>query len=80
MASSHLCADSHRCLQYQLVFDAVYTPLETRLLREAKAAGCTAVDGLEMFVGQAADQFKYFTANDAPVQLMRQKVLDSLSS
>ncbi len=63
---------------YTLVFDAVYTPLHTRLLREAAAAGCTVVTGDEMFVGQAADQFNLFTGKDAPVELMRKVVLDSL--
>ena len=63
---------------YSLVFDAVYTPLQTRLLREAAAAGCAVVTGDEMFVGQAADQFRLFTAKEAPVELMRKVVLDSL--
>ena len=66
-------------MQYKpVVFDAVYTPLETRLLREAKAAGCVTVDGLEMFVGQAAVQFKFFTGEEPPVELMRETVLKSL--
>ncbi|KAI7844252.1 hypothetical protein COHA_002050 [Chlorella ohadii] len=64
---------------FQLVFDAVYTPLHTRLLKEAAAAGCTVVTGETMFVGQAADQFKLFTGKDAPVDLMRTVVLDSLA-
>ncbi len=63
---------------YTLVFDAVYTPLQTRLLKEAAAAGCAVVTGDEMFVGQAADQFTYFTGKEAPVELMRKVVLDSL--
>lgn len=68
------------CLQHQpVVFDAVYAPLETRLLREAAAAGCTTVDGLEMFVGQAAEQFKLFTGAEPPVELMRTTVLASLA-
>ena len=62
-----------------VVFDAVYMPLQTRLLREAAAAGCITVDGLEMFVGQAAEQFKYFTGEEPPVELMRDTVLQSLS-
>jgi shikimate 5-dehydrogenase len=67
-------------VQYKpLVFDAVYTPLETRLLREGKAAGCVTVDGLEMFVGQAAVQFKLFTGLEPPVQLMRETVLAPLT-
>lgn len=60
---------------YQLVFDAVYTPRYTKLLREAGEAGCLVVTGDEMFVGQAADQFKFFTAMEAPVELMRRIVL-----
>jgi len=63
---------------YACVFDAIYTPLETRLLREAKAAGAVPVSGLEMFVGQAAAQFTLFTGKEAPVDLMREAVLSSL--
>lgn len=56
----------HRCLlvfllQFKVVFDAVYTPRETRLLRDAAAAGCLVVDGVAMFVGQAVEQLKLFT-------------------
>ena len=46
---------------YSVVFDAVYTPLETRLLKEAREVGSTIVSGLEMFIGQAAEQFELFT-------------------
>lgn len=60
---------------YDLVFDAVYTPLHTRLLRDAAAAGCATVTGDEMFVGQAADQFRLFTGLEAPVEQMRRVVL-----
>lgn len=63
---------------YQLVFDAVYTPRRTRLLREAEEAGCAVVTGDEMFVGQAAQQFELFTGRPAPVDLMRSVVLKSL--
>jgi shikimate 5-dehydrogenase len=61
------------------VFDAVYTPLETRLIKEARQSGCKVVTGLEMFVGQAAMQFRLFTGQAPPVALMRQLVLDSMS-
>ena len=47
--------------EFALVFDAVYTPIETRLLREAAAAGAATVSGLEMFIGQAGRQFELFT-------------------
>lgn len=50
-----------RCLQFKVVFDAVYTPRETRLLRDAVAAGCLVAEGVAMFVGQAVEQLKLFT-------------------
>lgn len=61
-----------------VVFDAVYTPRETRLLREAKQAGAKTVPGLGMFVHQAAVQFELWTELKAPVQLMTETVLEAL--
>lgn len=60
---------------FKVVFDAVYNPLETRLLREAKECGCTQASGLDMFVGQAAQQFELFTGKKAAESLMRKAVL-----
>lgn len=62
----------------QVVFDVVYNPLETRLLREAKAAGCITISGVEMFINQAILQFEQFTGIDAPAEVMRQVVLKEL--
>jgi len=62
----------------QVVFDVVYNPLETRLLREAAAAGCTTISGVEMFINQAVLQFERFSGVDAPVAVMRQVVLEGL--
>ena len=64
---------------FGLVFDAVYTPLETRLLREAKTAGAIAVNGVDMFVGQAARQFTLFTGKAPPLELMRATLMESLT-
>lgn len=64
---------------FSLVFDAVYTPLETRLLREAKLAGAVAVNGVDMFVGQAARQFTLFTGKPPPMDLMRATLMASLN-
>jgi len=61
-----------------VAFDAVYTPLETRFLREAKEAGCVIVTGLEMFVGKAAEQFRLWTGKEAPTELMRKVVVEKL--
>ena len=49
-----------------VVFDTVYTPPQTRLLRDAAAAGCVCVPGSTMFLGQAAAQFEAWTGLDAP--------------
>ncbi|KAF3454389.1 hypothetical protein FNV43_RR04836 [Rhamnella rubrinervis] len=46
---------------YKLVFDSVYTPRKTRLLKEAEAAGAITVSGVEMFLRQAIGQFNLFT-------------------
>lgn len=58
------------------VMDIVYNPRETRLLREAKAAGCRTIPGLEMFLHQAAAQFELWTNQAAPTDVMR-AVLES---
>lgn len=55
------------------VFDTVYTPRDTRLLREARAAGCTVIDGVEMFARQAAEQFHFWTGI-RPLDLMRRQL------
>ena len=54
-----------------VVFDTVYTPRQTRLLREAAAAGCTTIDGETLFVAQAAAQFSLWHDRPAPVGAMR---------
>lgn len=51
----------HALKFYSLVFDAVYTPKITRLLKEAEESGATIVTGLEMFIGQAYEQYEKFT-------------------
>lgn len=53
-----------------VVFDAVYNPIETRLLREAKSAGCVTASGFEWFVSQAAAQFETWTDLPAPREVM----------
>ena len=63
----------------QAVFDIVYNPLETRLLAEAAAKGLKTVSGVEMFINQAVLQFKHFTGHDAPVDVMKQVLLEKLA-
>ena len=62
----------------QAVFDIVYNPLETKLLREAKSAGCKVISGVEMFINQAVLQFELFTGQTAPEDVMRRVVMERL--
>ena len=60
------------------VFDTVYNPAETLLLKQAKHTGAKTIDGVAMFVNQAAAQFKLFTDQPAKLDLMRKMMGDSL--
>jgi shikimate dehydrogenase len=63
----------------QVIFDIVYTPLETKLLAEAKSFGLKVISGVDMFINQAALQFEHFTGADAPVDIMRRVVMEQLA-
>ncbi len=54
-----------------IVFDAVYYPEQTMLVKEARLKGCKVVTGVDLFVRQAAMQFKVFTNQNPPVEEMR---------
>jgi 3-dehydroquinate dehydratase/shikimate dehydrogenase len=62
-----------------VIFDTVYTPETTMLVREARTRGCQTVTGVDLFVRQAALQFRQFTGKDAPTDLMFQVVRRALS-
>jgi shikimate dehydrogenase len=64
----------------QVVFDIVYTPLETKLLADARSRGLKVIYGVEMFINQAVLQFERFTGVDAPVEVMRRVVMEHLES
>ena len=53
--------DKNKLKPGMAVFDTIYNPLETRLMREAREQGCTVVGGLPMFARQAAEQFQLWT-------------------
>ena len=62
-----------------LVFDTVYTPEQTLLVKEARQRGCEVITGVDLFVRQAALQFQLFTGQTAPMDLLRQLVKRALS-
>ncbi|MFZ0589647.1 MAG: shikimate dehydrogenase [Bryobacteraceae bacterium] len=57
-----------------LVFDMVYNPHQTLMLRQASDQGCKVIHGCEMFLEQAAEQFEIWTGETAPRGVMRQSL------
>lgn len=60
------------------VMDIVYNPLETKLAKDAKAAGAKVVSGVEMLIYQGAASFETWTGKSAPVEVMRKAALNHL--
>ena len=60
------------------VLDIVYNPIETKLAKDAKAAGAKVVSGVEMLIYQGAASFEIWTACNAPVEVMRKAALNHL--
>jgi 3-dehydroquinate dehydratase/shikimate dehydrogenase len=63
----------------RFVYDLVYNPTDTRLLKEAAAAGCDTIGGLDMLVAQAEDQSEWWTGKRPPAGLMKQAALGAIS-
>lgn len=72
--------DTDLLTRFRWVVDLVYNPLQTRLLREAEATGCSVRSGVGMLVHQGAGQIRLWTGRTAPVEVMRQVVLERLAS
>ena len=74
-AGSHADVESPMqgaALDGEIVFDLIYAPAETRLLADARAAGCLTIGGLEMLVAQAERQFELWTGRTPPPGLFQQ--------
>jgi len=61
-----------------IVFDIIYEPLQTRLLKDAKKKGCKTINGLEMLLEQGFVGFKLFTGKNPPKKVMRKAILKVL--
>lgn len=72
--------DGRRFHPDAVAYDIVYNPLETRFLREADAAGCATVSGLEMFLHQGLAQFRLWTGHDLDEDGARNLLLDALKA
>ena len=60
------------------VFDLVYNPVETKLLKDAKKVGAKVVDGLSMLLFQGAAAFSIWTDRDPPLKVMREALKSAL--
>jgi len=70
MGNTHESPLNENEIKAHYVFDMIYDPPETRLLKMAKAAGAEVIPGIEMFVHQAARQFEIWTGKPAPIDEM----------
>ncbi|MCS7130174.1 MAG: shikimate dehydrogenase [Archaeoglobaceae archaeon] len=61
-----------------IVFDAVYNPLETQLIKRAKEKGCKVINGLDMLIHQAEKAFEIWTGIKPPVSIMRKVAIEAL--
>ena len=71
--------DKDKLKSSMIVFDTIYNPIETKLLKEAKAQGCKTINGLSMFVHQAAAQFKLWTGQMPSVEMIEKIARDKLN-
>ncbi|MFW9988511.1 MAG: shikimate dehydrogenase [Candidatus Odinarchaeota archaeon] len=60
------------------VFDVIYNPLKTKLLKDAAEKGCTTLSGLNMLVNQGVLAFEWWTNKKPNIDLMRNKIIEVL--
>ena len=62
-----------------IVMDIVYNPVETKLVKDAKAVGAKVINGVEMLIYQGAASFEIWTNHSVPIEVMRKAALNKLS-
>ena len=62
-----------------VIFDTVYNPEHTLLIRDAESRGCSVISGVDMFIRQAAKQFELFTGITPPLEEMRELLRKAMS-
>jgi 3-dehydroquinate dehydratase / shikimate dehydrogenase len=72
--------DKHHLRPSMTIFDVVYNPENTLLVKDARSRNCTVITGVEMFVRQACMQFKLFTNQDGPAELMREAIRRAIAA
>jgi 3-dehydroquinate dehydratase/shikimate dehydrogenase len=72
--------DREHLRPYMVVFDTVYNPESTLLVKQARDVGCRTVTGVDMFVRQAAEQFRLWHGSEAPADVMREALKRATAS
>ncbi len=72
--------EKHHLRPSMIVFDVVYNPENTLLVKEARNRNCTVITGVDMFVRQAGLQFELFTGQAAPADLMRETIRRAIAA
>ncbi|MGA2035800.1 MAG: shikimate dehydrogenase [Thermoguttaceae bacterium] len=72
--------DRHHLKPSMVVFDVVYNPENTLLVKEARSRNCTVVTGVDMFVRQACLQFELFTGQEGPAEVMRDVIRRAIAA
>ena len=63
-----------------IIFDTIYNPEQTLLIKHARELGCTTVTGVDMFVLQAAEQFRLFTGKEPNLKTIRYELKRATSA
>jgi len=71
-------AETEALSHFGYVMDMIYNPLETKLLKNARTAGCSVISGLPMFIYQGAEQIRIWTGLRPPLDIMKDVVLETL--
>jgi len=61
-----------------IIFDAVYNPLKTKLIKDAEEIGCKTISGVNMLVHQGAQSLRIWLGIEPPIQTMKKEVLKNL--
>lgn len=72
--------DSSILTSDMVVFDTIYNPIQTQLLKDAQGAGAQTISGVEMFTRQAMGQFELWTEQSAPRETFEKVVLNKLNA
>ena len=76
---NHTPYPEHWLREGMLVFDTIYNPENTLLIKQAKSRGCTTVSGLDMFLRQAGAQFQCFVQRPPPLDVMHSALRQAMS-